>query len=161
LLLGALALASCGGGDEESTSSTTQASSTTSTESTTTTTTTNHISQGRRDARQIVVTATAVVLGGNPDEVCGRMITQAFLRQGYGDEAGCLAALKAEQKTQPGPGADGNPHFGGIERKGDTAVITAEPEFGPYAKQKVRVTLVLQDGRWQVDSLKSNAPVGP
>jgi hypothetical protein len=41
------------------------------------------------------------------------------------------------------------------------AAAKVVPKGGLYDGDKITVSLVKEDGTWKVDSLKSNAPVGP
>jgi len=48
-----------------------------------------------------------------------------------------------------------------IEISGDKATAKAVPTGGPSGGETIEVKLVRQGGIWKVDSLHSNAPVGP
>ena len=41
------------------------------------------------------------------------------------------------------------------------AQASAEPRDGIYDGEQLRAELVLDDGVWRLDSLRSNVPVGP
>jgi hypothetical protein len=42
-----------------------------------------------------------------------------------------------------------------------TATVKVVPHGGVYDGEKLTVSLIKEDQDWKVDSLKSNAPVGP
>jgi hypothetical protein len=44
---------------------------------------------------------------------------------------------------------------------GDAAKALAVPTGGPSDGERIRVELVRGGGVWKIDSLRSNAPVGP
>jgi ribonuclease PH len=48
-----------------------------------------------------------------------------------------------------------------VDVSNDKATATVHPVDGLYDGEKITVSLVKEDGTWKVDSLKSNAPVGP
>jgi hypothetical protein len=98
----------------------------------------------------------SLFLTGKPQgsiDLCAEGLTPAFLREAYGGRPGCLASRKpaALATTVSYVSAAGN----------DTrAIITAEPKGGTYDGDKLVITIV-KDGTWQIDDLRSNAPVGP
>jgi hypothetical protein len=153
LLIGALALASCGGGgDEESTSSTTQASSTTSSSSSTesSSTTTARDTTVKAAATSPQDSLNAVLVKGD----CARAVTPRFVNAAYGSEQACKQAAQAG-------GTAKSIDVRSVDTNGGTANATVIPDGGPSSGDKLTVTLVKEGDDWKVDSLKSNAPVGP
>jgi hypothetical protein len=144
-----IALAGCGEKDEPATTGpvvTAETSTTTSTGSTTqaTTTTTEEVAKTPADAVE------AFLVSPDAELVCDEQVTPKFLRASYGDRAGCIAARKpATLATAPGLNpANGN-------------VVTAQPQGGIYDGEKLTFTTVPAGGGVAIDSVKSNAPVGP
>jgi hypothetical protein len=91
-----------------------------------------------------------------PDEVlCSELLTERFVRRSYGDLAGCEAALKTSEPAKD----SGVLHVGVSD--GSVAQVLASPDGGVYDGQKLRAELVLESGKWKLDSLRSNVPVGP
>jgi len=149
-ILAAAVIAGCGEKDEPETTGpvvTAETSTTQSTTGDTTTTTTN--AEGDVPATAADAVDEFLV---SPDAalVCDEVITAKFLRASYGDRAGCIAARKpATLATSAGIAPAG----------GD--VVTAQPKGGIYDGEKLTFTTVAAGGGFAIDSVKSNAPVGP
>jgi hypothetical protein len=107
------------------------------------------------DEDEIVATLEVVLAGGDPAKACGEAVTERFLRRSYGDAAGCEAAL-AEAKPASDAGV-----MQVVVLPESVAQALARPKGGIYDGQKLRAELVLDDGAWKLDSLRSNVPVGP
>lgn len=138
--------AGCGEKDEPETTGPVVPVSTTSTSTSTGATTTA--------ASPMPTTPEAVVeaflVSPDADLVCDELITEKFLRASYGDRAGCVAGRKpaslASQVTlDAGPGD----------------VVTAEPRGGVYDGDELAFTLVPSGQGFAIDSVRSDAPVGP
>jgi hypothetical protein len=97
----------------------------------------------------------AVLMSADPSKTCSRTyVTQHYLQVAYGGPAGCA--------TAPTPPKVAKSLRAYQERaSGDHAVVTARPSGGIYNGERIAVSLVRQGPNWKVDSLKSNAPVGP
>jgi ABC-type phosphate transport system substrate-binding protein len=152
LLIGALALASCGGGDE-GTTSTTEASSTSSTHSITqssTSTTTTTSGSSTAEASNPKESLNAVLVKGD----CENDVTDHFIGVADGGGQAC------KQSTQAGGTAD-SIDVRSVFTNGDTAKATVVPDGGPSSGDRLTVTLVRERDVWKVDALKSNAAVGP
>lgn len=108
----------------------------------------------RSDEAQIETTIEGVLVSGDPKLACGQLVTQAYLSETYGDKTAC------EQSQAPGSHAK-SVKVSGIEVAGEKAKAVAVPKGGPSSGDRLRIQLVLEDGTWKVDSLRSNAPVGP
>lgn len=162
----ALAVTGCGGGDGEESSTSAPTSSppsTISSTSTTTgsstissgggeTTTTGQIGQGHRSVRQ---TVNAVLMSADPAQACNdELVTERYLEVAFGGREGCEQAVSPQSVSKS---------LGAYEEhiNGDRATVTLHPSDGTYDGDKITVSLVRLDGNWKVDSLKSNAPVGP
>jgi hypothetical protein len=165
--LAAGALAGCGGGDDTTTgepatgaegATTTETSPETSTDGATTTTGGGGTAEGDaeqgRTIRDVVI---AVLATGDPDRACGSdFVTDAYISAAYGDKKGCE---QAQTKASAADSLDIQ-SIEIVKLKPPTAAAKVEPRGGQYDGEKLTITLV-KDGVWKIDSLKSNAPVGP
>jgi hypothetical protein len=107
------------------------------------------------DRAAISITLNAVLTGTDPDEVCGELVTERYLREAYGGARGCEAA-QADTKTAT------DVRLSRVDVLPDSvAQASAEPQGGIYDGEQLRAELVLDDGVWKLDSLRSNVPVGP
>jgi hypothetical protein len=86
--------------------------------------------------------------------VCGRYVTQRYLRVAYGDHEGCV------QGQHPGSHAT-SVEVTHADSGSTSAKLTLVPTGGPYDGEKLEVVLVEQHGTWRVDALHANVPVGP
>jgi hypothetical protein len=107
------------------------------------------------DDAEITQTLQAVLAGSDPRAACGERVTDRFLRRSYGDAAGCEAALKGAAPAKDAGVTQVVVHPDSV------AQALARPAGGIYDGQKLRAELVLDDGTWKLDSLRSNVPVGP
>jgi hypothetical protein len=163
----AAAFAGCGGGGASSDATPATSSppstvpsntttTTTSTESTTSTggggsTTTAQVGQAHTP-RQAVE---AVLTSADPSKACGAgYVTEHYLEAAYGGHEGCVKA----QSPKSAATSLGSDHSVAIA---DRILVTVRPSGGLYDGEKIMVMLRREDGSWKVDSLKSNAPVGP
>jgi hypothetical protein len=154
VLLCSLIVASCGGGGgDESTSTHATIEPTTQSSSTTTTKSEPTPASGPTDRAEISKNAATVVGGGDPSAVCHGLVTAHYVSSAYGDEQGCAAAQD--------PSGFAEVRVGKIAVSGDRATALAIPTSGSSAGDHIRVELVHDGGTWKVDSVKSNAPVGP
>lgn len=92
-----------------------------------------------------------------PEQACGELVTQRFVRTAYGERQGCLAAQV--------PGATARSvEVSEISEAGSEATAVAVPKGGPYDGLDVEVALVadpeLEDA-WLVESLLADVPPGP
>ena len=111
---------------------------------------------GAADLAAAQSAADAFLASPNAAAVCDEVITPKLLKQAYGDRKGCLKARKPAalakrvRITSAKLGASG------------TATVVATAEGGVYGKgEKVTMTVVRDGGAWRVDTVKSNAKVGP
>ena len=139
-------LAGCGEKDEPETTGPVVTAET-STSSTTTGTTTSTQKETPQTAADAV---DAFLVSADAELVCDEVITPKFLRASYGDRAGCIAARKPATLATAAGIAPSN-----------GAVITAQPKGGIYDGEKLTFTTVPAAGGFAIDSVKSNAPVGP
>jgi hypothetical protein len=155
------AFSGCGGGGSESSTSTSASVSTTrsasaqtpSTRSTTTSTTAtvkeaNHPPTPTAAVRLLLLSST-------PQTGCSSdVVTQHYLRAAYGGRGACLKAVSSKNAAKS-LGAVGTRITGG------TVIQTVHPVGGIYGGEKIAVSLIKNGAGWQVDGIKSNAPVGP
>jgi hypothetical protein len=94
------------------------------------------------------------IASGDPDRACRRAVTDAYLRDAFGDAAGCRAA------QSPGFAARAV-EVGEISIDGESARTTVRARGGPYEGERLRVRLLREGGDWKVDRLRSDVPVGP
>jgi hypothetical protein len=95
----------------------------------------------------------AVIGGGVPAEACEEFATANYVKSAYGDAKGCEAAVKQAGKVQV--------EVTGVQVSGTKATAKAEPRSGPNKGETLTAQLVREGDTWKVDSLKSNAKVGP
>ena len=95
-----------------------------------------------------------VLASGEPRLACELYATERFLDQAFGGLAGCRGA------TVPRSAAD-SVEVTAVVIDGEAATATAIPAGGPSAGQRIAVELVAAGDEWQVDSLRSDVPVGP
>jgi hypothetical protein len=160
----AAAIAGCGSGGSESSTSTSASVSTTPTSSastratTTTTTTTKTSTQIVKEVNHPPTPGAAVkllLLSSNPRTGCsGDVVTSHYLHAAYGGRAGCVKAVSPRSAAKSLGKGTGDVF-------GDKATVTVHPVGGIYDGEKITVSLVHSTGGWQVDGIKSNAPVGP
>ena len=109
----------------------------------------------RTDRAAIAITLETVLTSADPDEVCGDLVTEHYLREAYGGARGCEAA-QADTKT-----ATDVRLTRVVVLPDSVAQASVEPKGGLYDGDQLRAELVLDDGIWRLDSLRSNVPVGP
>lgn len=166
--LAAAAIAGCGGGGDSSTTTpaTTSAAGSSSTTTTTakgTTTGTGSASPfggggGAAKGHSVSDVLDAVLTSGDPDKACGTdYVTEDYLSKAYGGEQGCVQAQTAGSAAKS---VDIEGLVGGSGQAG-TATVKVVPKGGVYDGEKITVSLVKDGQDWKIDSVKSNAPVGP
>ena len=139
----ALGLAGCGGDDEPDGG----AAGTTPTGAETSAPTPS-------DEDKIRATLEGVLASGEPALACDRLVTPRYVRDNYGDVAGC--------RQSQGPGAAAKRiKIIEIQVTGDEATAVALPTGGPSSGVRLRATLVREGRDWKLDRLSSNAPPGP
>src|SRR3954452_12740850 len=104
--------------------------------------------------QQVDYAIKGVLASGVPGLACGRFASENYVKTTFGGRAGC------RKSTVPASAAT-YVEVTKIEIDGSKASAEAKPTGGPSDGEEITVTLVRQDGTWMVDSLKSNAPVGP
>ena len=154
-----LALSGCGADEETTTEPGTQASTAPSTAKRTPSTAPSATSPGNVEAElspkaQVDLAIKGVLASAAPNLACRRYATLAYVKQTFGSRGGCV------QSTVPASAAE-FVKVTKIEISGDQATATAVPTGGPSDGETIKVKLVRQGGIWKVDSLRSNAPVGP
>ncbi len=96
-----------------------------------------------------------LLLSSTPQTGCSSdVVTQHYLRAAYGGRGACLKAVSSKNAAKS-LGAVGTSITGG------TAMVTVHPVGGIYDGEKITVSLIKNGAAWQVDGIKSNAPVGP
>lgn len=158
LAAAALALAGCGGGGDDSSSA---GGLTTFTNQPTTDSTAGSIgttpssATSNLNARdQIAHAVEGILTSGDPSLACDRYPTESYLEVNFGGLEGC------RQSTLPGSAADAV-EFGAIAIDGSRARVIVVPTGGPSSGETITVKLVREGSVWKVDTLRSNAPVGP
>jgi hypothetical protein len=163
--LAVLAIAGCGGGGGSSTTTpatTSAAGSSSTTPAKGTTTSTGSASPfgggGAAKGHSVSDVLDAVLTSGNPDKACGTdYVTEDYLSKAYGGEQGCVQAQTAGNAAKS---VDIKGLVGGSGQAG-TATVQVVPQGGVYDGEKITVSLVKDGQDWKIDSVKSNAPVGP
>ena len=154
-----MALSGCGADEETSTSSNPLTASQASTAATTQRTASTPAAAGGVEAElspeaQVDLAIKGVLASAAPDLACRRYATLSYVKQTFGSRSGCV------QSTVPASAAE-SVKVTKIEISGDKATAKAVPTGGPSGGETIEVKLVRQGGIWKVDSLRSNAPVGP
>jgi hypothetical protein len=112
------------------------------------------------DPAKAIKEAVEAVLAPHPPNrasaaaACGFFVTERYLQTTYGGRRGCVDALV------PGSAAD-SVKVSGTVVNGNQATARAVPSGGPSGGETIKVRLVRAGSVWKVDSLRSNAPVGP
>ena len=112
------------------------------------------------DPEKAIRVAIEAVLAPHPpgaasaQTACGFFVTDRYLKSTYGNRQGCIRALV------PGSAADAV-KVSGVVIDADRGFARAIPRGGPSSGETIAVKLVRQGSVWKVDSLRSNAPVGP
>ncbi len=152
------AFAGCGGGSSTSTSASVSTTRSTSTQTPPTSSTTISTTATVKEANHPPTPAAAVrllLLSSTPQTGCSSdVVTQHYLRAAYGGRGACLKAVSSKNAAKS-LGAVGTSITGG------TAMVTVHPVGGIYDGEKITVSLIKNGAAWQVDGIKSNAPVGP
>ena len=105
-------------------------------------------------AAQVDLAIKAVLASGVPGLACDRHATERYLESSFGGRGGCV------RSTVP-PSAATSVEVSEVRIDGDAAKALAVPTGGPSDGERIRVELVRGGGVWKIDSLRSNAPVGP
>jgi hypothetical protein len=109
---------------------------------------------GRLTPKQQIEDAVETVVGGaDPKAACGELVTPRYVRQAYGDEQGCRAAVGGQKPFDVAVSE--------VEIEGNSATARAVPEGGPNKGETLKVELVLEGKSYRVDAVVSNAPAGP
>jgi hypothetical protein len=109
---------------------------------------------GRLTPKQQIEDAVATVVGGaDPKAACGELVTPRYVRQAYGDEQGCRAAVGGQKRFDVAVSE--------VEIEGRFATARAVPKGGPNKGETLKVELVLEGKSYRVDAVSSNAPAGP
>jgi hypothetical protein len=159
-ILAAGAVAGCGGGDDTTTAEPTTGGgpTTTGTSSTSTTgggETTGGETENGRTIRDVVI---AVLASGDPDRACSPdYVTDAYITAAYGDKQGCVQAQTKASAAKELPIESTEI----VKLKPPTAAAEVDPRGGQYDGEHLTITLVKEGQVWKIDSLKSDAPVGP
>jgi hypothetical protein len=103
---------------------------------------------------QVDLAIKAVLASGVPGLACDRHATERYVESSFGGRSGCV------RSTVPASAAS-SVEVTAIRTDGDAARAVAVPTGGPSDGERIRVELVREGGVWKVDSLRSNAPVGP
>ncbi len=165
-----LVLTGCGGGDGSSVSSgpkpldtgsrNERSASTTTEESTAPSHPATSSIIVRGDPEKAVKEAIEAVLAPRPpgpasvQTACGFFVTDRYIKTTYGTRGGCAKALI------PGSVAD-SVKVSRVNIGAGRATARAVPTGGPSDGETIAVRLLRVGSVWKVDSLRSNAPVGP
>jgi hypothetical protein len=107
------------------------------------------------DRATVAATLQRVLTSADPDEACDELVTPRYVRRSFGDRAGCRAAQsrRAAARTVRVSEVVVTPE--------STAQAVVRARGGVYAGERLRAELVLDQGLWRLDELRSNVPVGP
>ncbi|CAN5180320.1 hypothetical protein BH24ACT23_BH24ACT23_04290 [soil metagenome] len=107
------------------------------------------------DKTVIESTLASVLEASDPATTCAEALTPRYLRRTYGSRASCVAALG---KSDPAKAARVSEI---VVLPDSVAQAQARPRGGSHGGDVLRAELVLQGGKWKLDSLRSNVQVGP
>lgn len=122
--------------------------------SSTTTSTVTEGKKGGEPAEALARKAIESFLTAGSPAVCEQFATARFVRRAYGDLKSCEAAQRPAS-------AASSVEITSLMVRGGSASATAVPRGGTNGGEKLRIELTGQGDSWMIDSLKSNAPVGP
>jgi hypothetical protein len=94
------------------------------------------------------------LVADDPKLACDRFVTDAYLQDNYGDRTACIQSLGSGSRAR-------SVDVSKINVQGDAASAVAVPSGGPTSGDRLMATLIREGEEWKVDSLRSNAPVGP
>ena len=106
------------------------------------------------DAATIRIVIDRALASGEPLLACELYVTPAYVTKAYGGRDGCRRA------QGPKAVADGV-KVSEVKVEGGSATAVAVPNGGASDGEDLDVSLVLEGGAWKVDSIESDAPVGP
>jgi hypothetical protein len=151
-----LAFAGCGGGGASTTSSPPARATTTSTGSGQQSTAPPSGGGGNPVARADAIEAAiqGAFASRDTSSACRRYVTDGYVKQAYGGESGCEAAVR-------GGIAARSVRVKSLRHDRMSATAKAVPHGGPNSGATLTVSLVFESGGWKVDSAKANVPVGP
>lgn len=96
-----------------------------------------------------------VLVGGAPSKACGQLVTQRYVKRAFGGRRGCVNGQTAATRAA-------RIRVGAVVISPEAvASASVRASGGIFAGERLRAELVLQDGTWKLDSLRSNVPVGP
>jgi hypothetical protein len=157
----AAALAGCGGGGGTSATSAGSTSAaappgTTSRPGSTTTSTGGVFGGAAAKGHTVPDVLNAVLVSGDPAKACGTAyVTESYLSAAYGGKQGCTQAVSTKSAAH-------SVQVKGLEGGGSgKATLKVAVQGGVYDGETLTVSLVKEGQDWKLDSLKSNAPVGP
>jgi hypothetical protein len=94
-----------------------------------------------------------VALTSTDPAVC-ELYTPKLLDKSFGGIQGCRSSIRSGGRADSVEIVSSN-----VKKK--EALVVAVPHGGPSSAEKLRVTLVRSGKPWQLQSIKSNVPVGP
>lgn len=99
-------------------------------------------------------TVTAVLSDPDSGTICTEMVSERLLTASYGNLQGCLDGRPQESLAADSKVSD-------VVVEGSSATAVAEADGGVYDETEIEIELVRLGGRWQVDSMRADVPVGP
>lgn len=156
-------MAGCGGGgggstpDQSSTGTTTAASPTATTGTETGSRSEEEPPEALGSSAAVRSVVQRVLTSIDPADACGKYVTRHYLEVAYGGEKACV------QAQRPGIAATSLSSFqiDSEEPRGTVVSASAVLHGGPYDGSKARVGLVFDSGRYRLNALGANVPVGP
>jgi hypothetical protein len=109
---------------------------------------------GAEDGQQIRASIEGLVVDPDNQLVCAEVIGRRLLEAAYGDLQGCLKGRR------PATLAD-SVKVSGLRIDGDKATAEAVPSGGLYDGETLEIEAVREGGRWRIDQLVADIPVGP
>ncbi len=156
--LAALAVAGCGGGSSTSTSDVTTSSSASTATAHVSTTKPPTVRVGTTQSKRFpgppgAVGAVRFALTSKSPVVC-KSYSSRLLKKSYGGIKGCRSAITSGSPAK-------SVEIIKTKLAGRHAVIVAVPHGGPSSKEALTISLTRIGGGWNLESIKSNVPVGP
>lgn len=117
--------------------------------------TTSSDSSSVPDPIAIRATLQEVLVRVDPAQACQGLVTDRYVRTAYGDRRGC------ERAQSERAAADRISVSRVVVMPGSHAQASVHAVGGVYHGERLRAELVLDEGVWRLDSLRSNVSVGP
>jgi hypothetical protein len=104
--------------------------------------------------KQVPFAVRAVLASADPVKACKQFVTPQFVATTYGNRQGCIQAQVPAAAARSVAVSD-------VEIHGRVAKAVVVPTGGPSDGERITAHLLIEGSVWKLNSLRSNAPVGP